>query len=46
MTLDGDVLNTDDDTSLDSVLFEVQYRFGWPRTTASSQPSAPPIATP
>jgi len=46
MTLDGDVLNTDDDTSLDSVLFEVQYRFGWPRTTAPSQPSAPPTATP
>jgi hypothetical protein len=44
VTIDEDVLNTNDDASIDSFLLEVQYRIGARR--ASIQPSAPPTATP
>ena len=44
VTIDEDVLNSDDDASIDSFLLELQYRIGAHR--ASIQPSAPPIATP
>ena len=46
LTIDEDALDAQDDTSLDSLLLEVQYRFGAHRARAPSQPSAPPIATP
>jgi hypothetical protein len=44
VTIDEDVLNSDDDASIDSFLLELQYRIGARR--ASIQPSAPPTATP
>jgi hypothetical protein len=44
-TIDEDVLNARDDSSVDSMLLEVQYRFG-AGSAASIQPSAPPTATP
>jgi Outer membrane protein beta-barrel domain len=44
VTIDEDVLNSDDDASIDSFLLELQYRIGAHR--ASIQPSAPPTATP
>ena len=44
-TIDEDVLNARDDTSVDALLFEVQYRFG-ARKSAAARPSAPPSATP
>jgi hypothetical protein len=44
-TIDEDVLNARDDSSVDSMLLEVQYRFGAGQA-ASIQPSAPPTATP
>lgn len=46
LTIDEDALNAQDDTSLDSLLLEVQYRFGAHRARSSLQPSAPPVATP
>jgi hypothetical protein len=42
--IDREVLNARDDTSLDSLLFEVQYRFGARRPAA--RPAAPATATP
>ena len=45
VTIDEDVLNSDDDASIDSFLLELQYRFGARRALAL-QPSAPPTATP
>jgi len=45
LTIDGDALNTREDTSIDSVLLEVQYRFG-ARKAKSPAPSAPATATP
>jgi hypothetical protein len=44
-TIDEDVLNARNDSSVDSMLLEVQYRFGADRA-ASIQPAAPPTATP
>ena len=44
VTIDEDVLNSDDDASVDSFLLELQYRIGAHR--ASIRPSAPPTATP
>lgn len=44
VTLDGDVLNTREDSGLDSMLLEVQYRFGARR--AMAQPVGEPVATP
>lgn len=46
LTIDGDALNTREDSSIDSALLEVQYRFGASRQHASTQPSAPATATP
>jgi hypothetical protein len=44
LTIDREVLNASDDTSLDSLLFEVQYRFGARRPVA--RPAAPATAKP
>lgn len=48
LTIDRDVLNARDDTSLDSMLLELQYRFGARGTAAppSAPPSTAPIVTP
>jgi len=43
-TIDEEVLNARDDSSVDAMLLEVQYRFGAGK--ASIQPSGPPTATP
>ena len=43
-TIDEDVLNARDDTSVDALLFELQYRFGARRAVA--QPAGEPTATP
>jgi len=45
-TIDEDVLNARDDASVDSMLLEVQYRFGARKASAPIQPSGPPTATP
>ena len=48
LTIDRDVLNARDDTSLDSMLLELQYRFG-ARGAAAPPPAVPaaaPTATP
>ncbi len=45
-TIDEDVLNARDDASIDSMLLEVQYRFGARQAPAAIQPSGPPTATP
>jgi hypothetical protein len=44
-TIDEDVLNARNDSSVDSMLLEVQYRFGAGKAVPI-QPSAPPTATP
>jgi len=44
-TIDEDVLNARNDSSVDSLLLEVQLRFGASKA-AGTQPSAPPTATP
>ena len=44
LSIDREVLNARDDTSLDSLLLEVQYRFGARRPVA--RPAAPATATP
>jgi hypothetical protein len=44
-TIDEDVLNARNDSSVDSMLLEVQFRFGAGKA-ASIQPSAPPTASP
>jgi hypothetical protein len=44
LTIDREVLNASDDTSLDSLLLEVQYRFGVGRPVA--RPAAPATAKP
>lgn len=44
VTIDGDVLNTRNDSGLDSILLEVQHRFGARRSVA--QPVGEPTATP
>jgi hypothetical protein len=48
LTIDRDVLNARDDTSLDSMLLELQYRFGARGTAAppTVPPSAASTATP
>lgn len=38
LTIDGDVLNTHDDASLDTILFELQYRFGSRGAAAPTTP--------
>jgi hypothetical protein len=43
-TIDEDVLNASDDTTLDSVLLELQYRFG--ARDAEIRPAGPATATP
>jgi hypothetical protein len=45
-TIDEDVLNARDDASIESLLLEVQYRFGARKAPAPIQPSGPPTATP
>jgi len=44
-TIDEDVLNARDDSSVDAMLLELQYRFGAGRA-ATIRPSGPPTATP
>jgi Outer membrane protein beta-barrel domain len=44
-TIDEDVLNARNDSSVDAMLLEVQYRFGAGKAS-SIQPSAPPTANP
>lgn len=44
-TIDEDILNARNDASVDSMLLEVQYRFGAGKAV-STQPSAPPTAMP
>jgi hypothetical protein len=46
LSIDGDALNTNEDSSIDSVLFEVQYRFGARNAKATTRPSGPATATP
>lgn len=43
-TIDEDMLNARDDSSVESILLELQYRFG--ARQATIQPSGPPTATP
>ena len=47
LTIDRKVLNARDDTGLDSILLEIQYRFGAKGTSVPPVPAAvPPTTTP
>jgi len=44
LTIDRQVLNARDDAGLDSILLELQYRFGAKGTSVPPLPAAPPPA--